>query len=681
MEKDNFLDQKDLQIKSLKNEIENLKINYSLKLSEKEIQIRNHLKYRLGSVIVNKSKTLLGTVLLPFYLIKEYKQYLKDREQSNLKKISKWPAISIIIPAYNCENFITDCLNSLTRQTFKNFEIICVDDGSTDKTIEILEAYQKKYKFISVYKQKNSFAGVARNNGYKHAKGKYILFLDSDDFFEPRMLERAIKKILETKSEIAIFKAREYNTKTKQFKNCKFPLSIEQFPQKPYFTFKDFGNKLFQANSCISWNKLISKELIERTKVKFADTKSSTDVVFIYTLLTQAKRMCLINEIFVNYRVGNENSLQRSKSKSWNSVCIEFFHLKKELISRGIYNQLKQTYVNKALQASLYYLNSLDDRTALKMKCALQNKYFKLMDIKSIDVNKDKYIYNKSFKNQFNEIGSKTYIPIVYAADEKYSKCMLASIESIISNIKNNDVIPLFFVLVSSDFSVKLKEIIIKHLESRGYYIEFINMGQSYENGYVPIDHLTFQAYYRLSIPELFNFFDKLIYLDCDTIVNCNIKELFDIELGNNYFAGVRALAFSNKKHSARLNINTDNYINSGVLLVNNKLLIKDNVIKKFQTLVEQNFECQDQDIINIAAFGKIKCIQFKYNLMTKYLERFDGFIINGKISKEEVENSINDIKIIHYADKIKPWDDPSSHLAEYFWKYAYLTPFYKDKK
>ena len=97
--------------------------------------------------------------------------------------------ISVIIPVYNAEKYLRECLDSVVCQTIQEKEIICINDGSVDKSEEILEEYSSRYDFFTYYKQKNQGAGVARNNGLKHAKGKYLAFWDADDVFEPMTLE------------------------------------------------------------------------------------------------------------------------------------------------------------------------------------------------------------------------------------------------------------------------------------------------------------------------------------------------------------------------------------------------------------------------------------------------------------------------------------------------------------
>ncbi len=99
------------------------------------------------------------------------------------------PEISVIVPVYNTAAYLEECLNSLCAQTFRDFELICVDDGSTDKSSQILEKFAKKYPFIRVLTQTNQGQGAARNAGKKAARGAWISFVDSDDWVEPNFLE------------------------------------------------------------------------------------------------------------------------------------------------------------------------------------------------------------------------------------------------------------------------------------------------------------------------------------------------------------------------------------------------------------------------------------------------------------------------------------------------------------
>ena len=673
----------ELNIEELLQENQELKHRLSLIEEQAKLKYQNHLRYRLGNVIVENIDNPLKALSIPMRLLKVYKQYKEEHKKKENIKLYKFneeaPLVSVIIAAYNCDKYINQCIDSLLNQSFKNFEIIVVDDGSTDRTYSILNEYKAKNENLYIYRQKNKYAGVARNNGLSRAKGEYVLFLDADDFFEPNMLMLAYQRAKSVDADIVVFKGREYNDVTKEFKNCRFPLSPELFPNKAVISAGEFGEKLFQANSCIAWNKLISKKFIDKVGVKFSSTKSSNDTVFIYTLLSLAKRITLVNEILVNYRTGNPNSLQRSKAKSWECICIAFFQLKKKLIETGQYESQKRTFINKALQANLYYLSTIDDKTRAIMECSLNNKYFKLLDInKYAEV--PNFIYNKNFRKQYIEIKQKKYIPIVYASDNNYAKYTSVSIQSILENSAQRNFL-IFYILIDDEFSERNKELLTNQVEKYGHNIVFVNMKDAYKEENLKIAHISHHTYYRLQLPKILGYLNKLIYIDGDTIVLGDIGDLFDFDIKDSYFGGVKAPAFDNKKHRNRLGIDTSKYINAGVLLVNNRLLIKDKVQKKFEELLNNSYDCQDQDIINVAGFGKITLLPIKYNLMTKYQNTFSRFISEGKIDKSEFDEAIKYPLIIHYADKIKPWDDKTSWLAAHYWEYAEKSPFYITKE
>ena len=113
--------------------------------------------------------------------------------------------VSVILPAWNVSPYLRQCLDSIVSQTLTNIEIICVDDGSTDGTLDILREYAEKDSRILVIHQENQGAGAARNNAMRYAKGKYLSFLDSDDFFEPDMLEKSWEAAERNNADIVVF--------------------------------------------------------------------------------------------------------------------------------------------------------------------------------------------------------------------------------------------------------------------------------------------------------------------------------------------------------------------------------------------------------------------------------------------------------------------------------------------
>ena len=601
---------------------------------------------------------------------------LADAVRRNQKSSNEeYPiTVSVVIAAYNCEDFIDQCIQSLINQTFRDFEIICVDDGSTDSTLAKLKDYESKYDYIHVYTQKNQYAGVARNHGMKYARGEYLLFLDSDDFFEPNLLELTTEAALQNDAEIVVFGGQEYDCITQQYSPCKFPVSPSLFPtEKKVISNQDFGEKLFQANSCLAWNKLIKHSFAKEHGIKFGNTKSSNDTVFVYTLLSLAEKIVLVNKVLVNYRVNNPKSLQRSKANHWETLLLAFFALKKEMIKFKTYEKHKRSFVNKILQAVCYYLSTIDENTQKVMKSSLTNKYFRLLDLVNIE---PKYIYNKNFYNQWVQINQKTYIPVVYASNSDYVPYMSVSIQSAMENV-SADTILIFYVLIDDEFKESDCEILQNQVRNSGHEIRFIKANEYFKNNLKSrIEHISIQTFYRLAIPSLLSYYNKVIYIDGDTVVNGDIKDLYSIDINDSYICGVVAPAFVNKKHVSRLGIDTKNYINAGVILINNRLLIKDKVQEKFMDAIGKNYDCMDQDILNVVCSGKIKNIDLKYNLMTKYFSNYEKYLDKWNISCEDFKNKIINPHIIHYADKIKPWNDSKSPLASYFYMYTINTPY-----
>ena len=127
--------------------------------------------------------------------------------------------VSIVMPVYNVQSYLDECLDTLQNQTLKEIEIICVDDGSTDLSPEILKKHQKADSRIKIITQHNSGAAVARNKGFEQVQGEYVLFLDSDDFYKDNMLEVAYKKACASKADITVFRTDEYDAQKKNLQS------------------------------------------------------------------------------------------------------------------------------------------------------------------------------------------------------------------------------------------------------------------------------------------------------------------------------------------------------------------------------------------------------------------------------------------------------------------------------
>lgn len=280
-------------------------------------------------------------------------------------------------------------------------------------------------------------------------------------------------------------------------------------------------------------------------------------------------------------------------------------------------------------------------------------------------------------------------IPIILAADENYAKYMYITILSALEN-KNDKTIYKFFLLVPKEFEEKTSNYFYDlEKKYKNTSIKFVEMREDFQNHTMSIRHITSPTYYRLRAAELLRSYDKSIYLDVDVIINKDLSELYDIELGDNYIAGVKAATYIMKKYNLKYYKSiglpeTSQYINAGVTLWNLAKIREDNLSEKLFELSMQNFSSMDQDVINVAFYNNIKHLDLKYNLMTKYdnfqkPKRSEYKKLAEIYGDENIKNALKNPVIIHYADQRKPWNCDSVMLSKYWWRYAKMSPYYKE--
>lgn len=289
------------------------------------------------------------------------------------------PVISVVIPAYNCEDYIRPCIDSLVAQTFDAFEIIVVDDGSTDATPEILESYSGQHPYIHVLHQQNKYAGVARNLGMQHARGSYIMFLDSDDYFEPTLLEEAYTRISETDADICVYSANWLNDATQVVKPMRHVCIASLCPDAETFNRTTNPEGIFVFTSPAPWTKLFKRSFIDAHGLTFQDTRSANDLRFVLSALALAERITLLDKPLVTYRRQNKSSLQGSLSKNPYDFYQALLGLRDNLKSLGLFDEMEQSFINTAVEICMYNLRSLSyDR-------AVQREVFDFLHHEALD--------------------------------------------------------------------------------------------------------------------------------------------------------------------------------------------------------------------------------------------------------------------------------------------------------
>lgn len=209
------------------------------------------------------------------------------------------PKVSVIIPVYNSERYIEKCLNSVLNQTFQDFELIVVNDGSKDKSQKILETFQEKEpEKITLIKQENKGVSKTRNEAIKTAKGKYVMFIDNDDFIDKDYIETFVKEIEKDDFDVVLGGYRRPNEKNKIVKQL-------QLPNEPWAKFMIFA----------PWARIYKKEYLLKNNITFLNVNIGEDVFFNIQAMLLSKKIKIIDYIGYNWFFNTRKCLQYKAKK------------------------------------------------------------------------------------------------------------------------------------------------------------------------------------------------------------------------------------------------------------------------------------------------------------------------------------------------------------------------------
>ena len=326
--------------------------------------------------------------------------------------------VSVIIPVYNVEEYLRQCVDSVINQTLKEIEVICVDDGSDDSSLEILHEYEKKDERVKVLTQNNLFAGIARNNGMSVATGKYYVFLDSDDFFELDMLEKMYNQCENDSADVCICSADRYNTVTGEFTPAGWYLNTKLVPDTP-FNRKTVGNDIFRLCSPSPWNKMFSSKLVKEHNLNFMGLQRTNDLYFVECALALAERITTTKEVFVHYRVAQTQNLQSKNYDTPFCFCDALWELKKKLYLENILTDVQVAFVKLAFSTAVFNIDSLKDHPEVQSKVifAFKNLYSDLFGFTNKEMFKEFETWNiKKWEAWFGEDSKEVSVAPLYEA-------------------------------------------------------------------------------------------------------------------------------------------------------------------------------------------------------------------------------------------------------------------------
>ena len=293
--------------------------------------------------------------------------------------------ISVIIPVYNSEKYLEKCLKSVIYQTYENLEIICVNDGSEDNSLNILEDFKKKDERVKIISTENKGQSHARNKGLKESSGDYVSFIDSDDWVSLSLYEKFIYALNNSEGfEIFLFNAR------KVYSNPKNPFYEEFF--KPY-EWKNYENEnnILNFDYCMNpfegnmsaVNKIYERKFLDKNGIEFIEGLIFEDQLFYIQTMLEAKKIYMYKECLYNYRINEFSTMQNAGKRVFDIFKIT--DKIKELISKqGRFEEFKYALLQHEFLQFSYLLFQTPDN---KRKDFYNEAKIRLQNFKNLDKN------------------------------------------------------------------------------------------------------------------------------------------------------------------------------------------------------------------------------------------------------------------------------------------------------
>ena len=301
-------------------------------------------------------------------------------------------SVSIIVPCYNCAKIVEETLESLQKQTYKNFETICINDGSTDNTLNILNDWVSKRTLnIKIVDKENGGVSRARNDGIALAKGRYILFLDADDIYHEEFVERMLEAVQQENGDTAYCRLTRNLEKVRELKIDGFVYlnqTQNQAMDKLHFEMDQYGFYCY----------IYRKDIIDKFGIRFTDgLKYFEDREFNWKYLCHCNKIAWIDEPLYGYRVTENSAI--GKKTSWerctsslsavkrveqyleDNKCEYVPILKTYLYHRVIWTTLKNTAISRDKELFRHLIREYDVRTSMKRTAKDSNKLVKLASI------------------------------------------------------------------------------------------------------------------------------------------------------------------------------------------------------------------------------------------------------------------------------------------------------------
>lgn len=255
--------------------------------------------------------------------------------------------VSVIMPVYNADDYITQAIETILTQTLTDFELICVDDGSTDKSVEIIRSFAKKDERIKLIEMSHIGVSTARNKGLLKSQGEYLIFLDADDFYEETLLEKLYNTAKENNLDVVATGFDLYDTKKARFIKSAEEEHGNIYAGGTVASKNEFPDFILQSTTGYVWNKLFSSAFIKEKEILFApELYVFEDVYFVCCTLSLADRVSRVYETLVHHRIYHLQHRAKLFKKHYDQVPVVYLRVKEFLMRHGMYIPLSKSFLN-----------------------------------------------------------------------------------------------------------------------------------------------------------------------------------------------------------------------------------------------------------------------------------------------------------------------------------------------
>ncbi len=324
------------------------------------------------------------------------------------------PRLSIIIPVFNAEKYIGNCLDSILNQTVKDIEIICINDGSTDNSLAVLNEYAQKDNRIKVYSQKNKHSGVARNVGIKLAKGKYIHFVDADDLLYDDKVYENILKITEENNYPNVIRCKaeafDYNTGEKVPSKIYEQENISKSLINKYINVYDDIDEALKL--CVTpWGGIVKKKFLVENNIFFNNLKCCNDNSFFIEIIIHATNIYLCDLLIIKHTVHNPTCLISQRDKYFGCQYKSYDYIEKFLNKNNVREDIRKKILIRELFVPLHFYNTFKEKSKYSNKIYLSLVHF-YKKIKQKDY--EPYISSNPQFKKFLELKNENYPVLLF---------------------------------------------------------------------------------------------------------------------------------------------------------------------------------------------------------------------------------------------------------------------------